>query len=54
MLRLVAEGLSNRHVAEALFIGRGTVHTHLASIYGKLGVGSRTAAIAAARRLGLL
>ncbi len=54
VLRLVAEGLSNRAVAEALFIGRGTVHTHLASIYDKLGVGSRTAAIAASRRLGLL
>ena len=54
VLRLVAEGHSDREVAEALFIGQGTVRSHLASIFGKLEVSSRTAAVAAARRLGLL
>jgi len=54
VLRLVAEGRSDREIAEALFIGPATVRTHLTNLFGKLGVGSRTAAIAAARRLGLV
>lgn len=44
VLRLVAEGLTDAEVAERLFLSRRTVGTHLTSIYGKLGVGSRTAA----------
>jgi DNA-binding CsgD family transcriptional regulator len=54
IVRLVADGQSDREIAEALFIGGATVRTHLTSIFGKLGVGSRTAAVAAARRLGIL
>jgi non-specific serine/threonine protein kinase len=54
VLRLVADGLSDRAIAAALFIGPGTVRTHLANIYSKLEVGSRTAAVAAARRRGIL
>jgi non-specific serine/threonine protein kinase len=54
IMRLVAEGHSDREIAETLFIGTATVRTHLTSSYGKLGVGSRTAAVAAARRLGIL
>jgi len=54
VLRLVADGHSDREVAETLFVGPATVRTHLTSIFGKLGVGSRTAAVAAARRLGIL
>ena len=54
ILALVAEGLSDREVATALFIGQGTVRSHLTSIFGKLDVGSRTAAVAAARRLAIL
>jgi DNA-binding CsgD family transcriptional regulator len=54
VLRLVADGHSDREVAETLFVGSATVRTHLTSIFGKLGVGSRTAAVAAARRLGIL
>jgi serine/threonine-protein kinase PknK len=54
VLRLVAEGHSDREVGEALFIGQGTVRSHLASIFGKLEVSSRTAAVAAAHRLDLL
>ena len=41
-------------MAAALFVSQGTVRSHLTSIFGKLGVGSRTAAIAAARHLGIL
>ena len=54
VLRLVADGRSDREIAEELFIGPGTVRTHLAHAFGKLEVGSRTAAIAAARRRGIL
>jgi DNA-binding CsgD family transcriptional regulator len=54
ILALVAEGLSDREVAAALFIGQGTVRSHLTSIFGKLDVGSRTAAVATARRLAIL
>jgi predicted ATPase/DNA-binding CsgD family transcriptional regulator len=54
ILTLVADGRSDREIAEALFIGPGTVRTHLTNIYGKLDVGSRTAAVAAARHLGIL
>jgi non-specific serine/threonine protein kinase len=54
IMRLVAEGRSDRDVAAALFIGQGTVRSHLTSIFGKLEVGSRTAAVATARRMGIL
>jgi DNA-binding CsgD family transcriptional regulator len=54
IVRLVADGHSDREIAEALFIGASTVRTHLTSLFGKLGVGSRTAAVAAVRRLGIL
>jgi ATP/maltotriose-dependent transcriptional regulator MalT len=54
VLRLVADGCSDREIAEALFVGTGTVRTHLAHVFEKLGVGSRTSAVAAASRLGVL
>ena len=41
-------------VAAALFIGPATVRTHLSNLYGKLEVGSHTAAVVAARRHGIL
>ena len=53
-LRLVATGLSDRQVAEAMIVAIGTVKRHLNNIYGKLGVHSRTQALARARDLGLL
>jgi DNA-binding NarL/FixJ family response regulator len=54
VLRAVAAGLSNRAAADALGVAETTVRTHLRAAYGRLGVGSRTAAVAEARRLGLL
>lgn len=44
VLGLVAEGLTDVQVAERLFLSRRTVSAHLRSIYGKLGVSTRTAA----------
>ena len=54
MLRLIATGKSNAEVAQALVIAVSTVKTHTNSIFGKLGVTSRTQAIARARELQLL
>lgn len=53
VLGRVAAGVSNREVAAALTISEKTVGRHLANIYGKLGVSSRTAAAAWARDHGL-
>jgi LuxR family maltose regulon positive regulatory protein len=54
VLRLIAIGLSNREIAERLVIAPGTVKRHSNNIYGKLGVRSRTQAVARGRDLGLL
>jgi LuxR family maltose regulon positive regulatory protein len=54
VLRLVANGLSNRDIAQALFVTVGTVKKHLNNLFGKLGVKSRTQAVARARDLNLL
>ncbi|MBN1262304.1 MAG: hypothetical protein JXB35_16615 [Anaerolineae bacterium] len=54
VLTLVANGLSNREIAETLFISQGTVKRHLNNIYGKLDVHRRTEAVARARALHLL
>ncbi|MFI6421765.1 response regulator [Streptomyces sp. NPDC050842] len=53
VLQLVGEGLSNQQVSKALFLSQATVKSHLVHIFAKLGVDSRTAAVAAAtaRRL---
>ncbi|MFJ3924555.1 response regulator [Streptomyces sp. NPDC090022] len=53
VLQLVADGLSNQQISKRLFLSQATVKSHLVHIYAKLGVDSRTAAVAAAgaRRL---
>ncbi|GGU65487.1 DNA-binding response regulator [Streptomyces albospinus] len=49
ILAQLARGLGNREIARALFISEATVKTHLARIYAKLGVDTRTGAVAAAK-----
>ena len=52
VLRLAARGLTNRAIGHGLGISHRTVQGHLASIYGKLGVNSRTEAVTEALRRG--
>jgi len=54
VLRLVARGLSNGEIGQALFIGEATVKTHLLRAFAKLGVSDRTAAVTSALAAGLL
>ena len=54
VLRLLASGRSNAEMAAELFVEQSTVKTHLIHLYSKLGVHSRTQAVAHARALGLL
>jgi DNA-binding NarL/FixJ family response regulator len=54
VLRLVADGLTNRAIASRLHISEATVKTHLVHTYAKLGVDDRTAAVMAALERGLL
>jgi predicted ATPase/DNA-binding CsgD family transcriptional regulator len=54
VLSLVASGESNRDIARQLFISEKTASVHVSNILAKLGAHSRTAAAAAAHRLGVL
>lgn len=54
VLRLLEEGLSNEDIARKLALTLNTVKAHLRSIFGKLGVHSRTGAVRRARELDLL
>jgi LuxR family maltose regulon positive regulatory protein len=54
VLRLIAEGLTNREIAERLIVAVGTVKAHTSNIYGKLGVANRVQAVTRARELALL
>jgi two-component system, NarL family, response regulator YdfI len=54
VLALVADGLPNREIAHALSISEHTVKFHLASIFGKLGVSTRTEAVQRGVRLGVI
>lgn len=54
VLRLIAQGCTNKDAARRLFISEATVKTHLVHAYDKLGVNDRAAAVAAAYRRGVL
>ncbi|BDV31594.1 LuxR C-terminal-related transcriptional regulator [Microbacterium terricola] len=54
VLELVASGHSNTDIAAELFVSETTVKSHLAHIFTKLGVASRTAAVSTARQRGIL
>ena len=54
VLSMLAGGLSNRRIAEQLAISENTVKAHVASILAKLGATTRTEAVTAAIRLGLV
>ena len=54
VLRLLADGCSNREIAAALFLAEGTVKNHVTNVLGKLGARDRTQAALRARALDLL
>lgn len=54
VLRLLAEGLPNKTIAQRLDISEHTVKFHVNALLGKLGVASRTEAVVRATRLGLI
>ena len=54
ILRLVADGLSNREIADQLFLSRYTVESHVKRIYRKLAVSSRISAVSVARARGVI
>lgn len=54
ILCLVADGLTNREIAERLFLSRYTVESHIKRIYRKLAVSSRTMAVRAGRARGVI
>ena len=54
VLQLVAGGASNREIGQQLMLSEATVKSHLVHIYDKLGVRSRTSAVASAREQGVL
>ena len=54
ILYLVAQGMSNKEIAEQLFVSKYTVESHIKHIYRKLSVTKRTKAVSTARSLGIL
>jgi DNA-binding NarL/FixJ family response regulator len=54
VLRLLADGASNKDIAARLVLAEGTVKNHVTNILGKLGVAGRMQAVNRARELGLL
>ena len=54
VLALLREHLSNREIADRLYLSEATVKRHTSNIYGKLGVNKRWAAVAKAETLKLL
>ena len=54
ILSLIAEGLSNREIADRLFVSENTVKTHCSRAFDKLGARRRTQAVQLGKQLGLL
>jgi DNA-binding NarL/FixJ family response regulator len=54
VLQLIADGLSNAEIAQKLYLSVATVKVHVRNIFRKLGVSSRTQAVAEAQKLNLL
>ena len=54
VLQLIAAGLSNREMAERLFISENTIKTHCSRVFDKLGAGRRTQAVQLARQYRLV
>ena len=54
ILELIAQGLSNREIAEKLFVSENTVKTHSSRVFDKLGAKRRTQAVQLGKELGLL
>ncbi|GAB4263862.1 MAG: response regulator transcription factor [Candidatus Promineifilaceae bacterium] len=54
ILQLVADGLTNRQIAERLFLAEGTVKNYVSNILAKIGARDRTQAALRARELGLV
>lgn len=54
ILKRLESGLSNKEIAEAIFVSEGTLKWHLHNVYGKLNVRNRSGAMSRARALGIL
>ena len=54
ILELIAQGMSNREIAEKLFVSENTVKTHSSRVFDKLGARRRTQAVQLGKQLGLL
>jgi len=54
ILQLIAKGMSNREIAEKLFVSENTVKTHSSRIFDKLGARRRTQAVQLGKEFGLL
>lgn len=54
LLALVAQGLSNKEIADKVYVSENTVKKHLNNLYSKLGVARRTQAVSKAKELGII
>lgn len=54
ILELIAQGMSNREIAEKLFVSENTVKTHSSRLFDKLGARRRTQAVQIAKEIGLI
>ncbi len=54
ILELIAKGLSNREIAERVFVSENTVKTHSSRVFKKLGARRRTQAVQLGKELGLI